>query len=59
MAMQHYPTAQFSQYPISSPFATATAVVASQSAAAAAAAMPIYPLSAQATGISLINLSCT
>lgn len=49
MAMQHYPAAQFSQYPIPSPFATATAVVASQSAAAAAA-MPIYPLSAQATG---------
>ncbi|KAK6102129.1 Uncharacterized protein BM_BM8515 [Brugia malayi] len=50
MAMQHYPTAQFSQYPIPSPFATATAVVASQNAAAAAAAaMPIYPLSAQAT----------
>ncbi|KAL4003377.1 Pou domain - N-terminal to homeobox domain family protein [Acanthocheilonema viteae] len=47
MAMQHYPTAQFSQYPIPSPFATATAVVASQSAAAAA--VPIYPLSAQAT----------
>ncbi|CAG9533779.1 unnamed protein product [Cercopithifilaria johnstoni] len=47
MAMQHYPTAQFSQYPIPSPFATATAVVASQSAVAAA--MPIYPLSAQAT----------
>uniref|UniRef100_A0A915PVC1 POU domain protein n=1 Tax=Setaria digitata TaxID=48799 RepID=A0A915PVC1_9BILA len=47
MAMQHYPTAQFSQYPIPSPFATATAVVASQSAAAAA--MPIYPLSAQTT----------
>uniref|UniRef100_A0A9J2PXL3 POU domain protein n=2 Tax=Ascaris TaxID=6251 RepID=A0A9J2PXL3_ASCLU len=47
MAMQHYPTAQFPQYPMASPFATATAVVASPSAPS----MPRYPLTAPANEV--------
>uniref|UniRef100_A0A915AHJ7 POU domain protein n=1 Tax=Parascaris univalens TaxID=6257 RepID=A0A915AHJ7_PARUN len=47
MAMQHYPAAQFPQYPMASPFATATAVVASPSAPT----MPRYPLTAPANEI--------
>lgn len=46
MAMQHYPTAQFPQYPMPTPFATATAVVASSTAPS----LPRYPLTAPASG---------
>ncbi|VDN54820.1 unnamed protein product [Dracunculus medinensis] len=45
MAMQHYPTAQFPQYPMPTPFATATAVVASSTAPS----LPRYPLTAPAS----------
>uniref|UniRef100_A0A0N5AN92 POU domain protein n=1 Tax=Syphacia muris TaxID=451379 RepID=A0A0N5AN92_9BILA len=40
MAMQHYPGAQFHQYPMATPFATATAVVGSPGASSVAQ----YPL---------------